>query len=466
MKEQTKTGIIKGLTFIFQLLTGGTFIFSGFVKGVDPWGTLYKFEEYLSAMHIPVMHSLIVAGVFGLCVLEFLTGVALVLRCYRRSAPLVAAAFMIVMLPLTLWIALTDPVSDCGCFGDALVIGNWETFWKNVALAVMTAWLIKYNRVLPAVITPAFQWIGVVITIAFIGAVSLAGYIWQPLMDFRPYPQGGALTGEEDGDDTDGFRFVYEKDGERREFGINDELPSEDDGWQFVERRETAVEAQPDGTEEKTFRIWSRDGENDVTDEVITGTGTEILLLISRMATISPATTWRINAVNEWAERQGGLMIAVVDGNSEQIRDWEEMALPEYEIFTADDTAIKEVARGNPAVLKLKDGKIEWKSTLLSLDVEEMNSKGANFKPSEIITDGHGTLMNLLWIYVICMAVPVTLSILPNLKKLYHVNNRLKRKRKLKHGASKIIHDDKAPREESCAPGKAAQQKTDAPSHD
>ena len=113
------TCLTQWVTWIIRVLVGGVFIFSGFVKAVDPWGTLYKVEEYLNVMGIGLWHSIVVAGVFLLCAFEFTIGIFLILGCYRRSAPWLAFITMCFMLPLTLWIAVFNPVADCGCFGEA-----------------------------------------------------------------------------------------------------------------------------------------------------------------------------------------------------------------------------------------------------------------------------------------------------------------------------------------------------------
>lgn len=410
------------LTWIFRLLLGGTFIFSGFVKAVDPWGSLYKFEEYMSALGMPVLHTLLLTGVFALCAFEFILGVAIFMGCYRRSAPILALAMMCVMLPLTLWIAVSDPVSDCGCFGDFLLISNWSTFWKNIFLTAMAIWLIKFNYICLTIISPAFQWLGVVISLAFILTVSFIGYTFQPLIEFRPYHYGTPLiaSGEETPDND--YVFVYEKDGSKQEFSIDDELPDEESGWTFVERKERNA-GEKDGeryAEEKTFRIWSRDGNDDITEDALTGEGKEVVLLIPRMADVSPATTWKINALHEWAAKQEGEMIAVTDGTSEQITAWEEMALPDYSIYTADDTSIKEVARGNPAVVLLDNGYIVWKSALTSIDADRMDEEGIGYSPTEIITDPANVSKKLTYLYLICMAVPVAISFMPRIRNAYN----------------------------------------------
>ncbi len=123
------------ITWIVRLIVGGTFVVSGFVKAIDPWGLLYKSDEYLAAMSIDIWPNLQLVGVFCLSALEFLIGIFLVFGCFRRSVAIVATLVIAFMLPLTLWLAMDNPVEDCGCFGDAFVISNWSSFWKNVVSA-------------------------------------------------------------------------------------------------------------------------------------------------------------------------------------------------------------------------------------------------------------------------------------------------------------------------------------------
>lgn len=111
--EMTK--YVSPLTWIIRIVVGGVFIFSGFAKGIDPYGTLYKVEDYLSVLSLSVWPNLVLVGVFGLCALEFLAGVFLLTGCFRRSSVIIAGGIMAFMLPLTLWIAVSNPVADCGC---------------------------------------------------------------------------------------------------------------------------------------------------------------------------------------------------------------------------------------------------------------------------------------------------------------------------------------------------------------
>lgn len=420
-KQRMTDAFVRTMTWLMRFGVGATFIFSGFVKAVDPWGTFYKMEEYAAALGVPMLPTLLLCATFALCATEFITGVCLVLGCYRRSSPIVALCFMCVMLPLTLWIAVSDPVKDCGCFGDYLVLSNWATFWKNVILTLMTIWLVRFNRDEITIISPAFQWIQVVFSLAFVGAVSLHGYFTQPLLDFRPYPAGTVLGhwgGSEDESESDDFLFVYEKDGMRKTFGVDDELPDEADGWNFVERLEKSPNSG-ESNDESTFRIWNRDGDTDYTDMVLDNSGRMLLLLIPDLKTVSPATTWRINSLYDWSEAHGVDMVAVVSGSASQIQEWEDLSMPRYDIYTADDTAIKEVARGNPAVVSLNDGVVEWKSTLSALDVDEITSHNDAGSLSELKNDDSRKLLNWFYIYLASLASLIVVSMLPRIKNAY-----------------------------------------------
>ena len=129
-----KVGAVEVLLFIFRILFGVLFIFSGFVKGVDPLGFTYKIEDYLLAAgpFFAQFSTFALPVAIALSSIEFLIGVCILLGVRLKEISILGLFFMLVMTPLTLWVALKNPVTDCGCFGDALVIGNWTTFWKNV----------------------------------------------------------------------------------------------------------------------------------------------------------------------------------------------------------------------------------------------------------------------------------------------------------------------------------------------
>lgn len=452
------------MTWLMRIVVGLTFTFSGFVKGIDPWGTLYKFEDYMGALGLPVYDNLLLVGVFGLCIYEFCVGVFLLTGCFRRSTPIAAALMMAVMLPLTLWIAVKDPVADCGCFGDAFVISNWATFWKNVVLSAAIVWLIRFNSKCRCLIRPFIQWLALLGSIAFLLIVGLIGYVYQPLIDFRPYPVGSELLEDnlggddgvadiptdsdahhaadssseisdadsdsqsdsyssEDDEEYADMRFVYAKDGVEKSFSIDDELPDESDGWVFVRREDNLMD-----TDEKTavnlsdvepFRIWSEDGNSEVTREAISSHGGELLLLMPDLKNVSPATTWQINSLYVWSRDNDIKMIGVVSATPEEIANWKDISLAAYPLYTAEDTQIKMLARGNPAVVYIKNGRILWKSSLRALDTDDFQASGAIRNPEDFGRDDHSILRNITGFYVLYMAVLILLSLLPLLGRFF-----------------------------------------------
>ena len=128
MKDSVKSKIVVAA----RILLGLVFVFSGYVKAVDPLGSTYKIQDYMAAMGLDFFAPIALVIGIGLAAFEFLIGVCLVLGTNLKSTSILAFVMMCFMTPLTLWIAIADPVTDCGCFGDALVISNWQTFWKNI----------------------------------------------------------------------------------------------------------------------------------------------------------------------------------------------------------------------------------------------------------------------------------------------------------------------------------------------
>lgn len=417
------------VTWLMRFLVGGLFIFSGFTKGVDVWGTIFKFNEYFNAWGYEVWDGLILVGVFLLCLIEFITGVFILLGCFRRAAPIVAILIMAFMLPLTLWLAIANPVSDCGCFGDALKLTNWETFYKNIVITAGTIWLLIFNRRAYALITPYLQWIAFVASGVYLLAIAWLGYYYQPLLDFRPYKTGTYLidsdgssedANDADYDEDDLLRFVYEKDGETKEFTINDDLPDEEDGWTFVERyyadseNGAAFIEQPSHVHstEKNLRLFTEDGIEDVTEEVI-GAGRQLILMIPNISEVSASVTWKINSLYDWCSENDIDMIATVGGNPLEIREWKDISLAEYPIYTSDDTSIEEVVRGNPGIVYVEDGIIKWKSSLKSIDIDDFQEKGISSDPMYFARDNVRILRNLTWIYLIIMAALMFFSCFP-----------------------------------------------------
>lgn len=367
---------IEAVTWVLRICCGGLFVFSGFVKGIDPWGTLFKIEEYLYAFGFPLPFALLRLGVFGLCAVEFVVGCFLMMGCFRKSCPFFAALIMMLMLPLSLWVAMENPVADCGCFGDAVVISNWATFWKNVALSLGILWLLRYNKNTICLISPAFQWLAVVASGIFIVLIEMIGFFYQPLLDFRDYPVGSTL-------------FAGDPSEENEDHGLD------------------------------VFDIASGD---DMNEEASEPEGKELVVMIPKVSMVSPATTWKLNSLYEWSQENNVKMIGVVSGSNEEIAEWEDLSMAAYPLYLADDTAIKEVVRGNPGIVYLDNGKIVWKTTLNAIDVDDFLGPEVSGDASTFARDNARFLRNCIISYLIVMAFLVMISLIPRLTRVFTRN--------------------------------------------
>ncbi|MDE6344072.1 MAG: DoxX family protein, partial [Muribaculaceae bacterium] len=329
---------ISSAVWTARIIVGACFIFSGFTKADDPWGTIFKIEQYLSAWNLSEPRSLVVAAAFFIAIVEFLLGVATLLGIYRRNAPYAIAAMMLFFLPLTGYIAISSPVDDCGCFGDAWVISNTATFLKNILLAILTIPLILWNRKSITTFTPGLQWIVTTISATYIFIVAMIGYHIQPLVDFRSFPAGSSLIQEDT--DLSSTVFIYSKDGKEKEFNATD-LPSEESGWIFVDRKDTGSGRTP-------FIIEDENGD-DMTEDLIGIPDTDLLLLIIPEPNRADlASTMQINQLWRMASAVDSVaMIALIgDADNNDISRWKDLSMAEYPIYSTEATTLKDLARG------------------------------------------------------------------------------------------------------------------------
>ena len=225
---------------IARTLLALTFLFSGFVKAVDPVGTVYKIQDYLAAFGgvFTLLLPLATVAAVLLILTEWTLGVMMLCNIRTQWTAWLSLAFYLVMTPLTLYIALTNPISDCGCFGDALVITNWQTFWKNVVL-------LCTKKHIPQTFVAWAELCIVLIGIALAGGLMLYTHYHLPLIDFRPYKIGNNIPElmeipEGAPHDEYAVTLIYEKDGVEQEFTLQD-YPKGDSTWRFVDQRSKLV---------------------------------------------------------------------------------------------------------------------------------------------------------------------------------------------------------------------------------
>ncbi len=440
MNLKTIINAVKGekwcllLTTLMRLTVGGVFIFSGFTKGVDPWGTCYKITDYMNALGLTEWTGTALFVAVALAVIEFVLGVTIAVGAYRRGGPILALILLLVMTPLTLWLAVTGAVPDCGCFGDALHLSNWATFGKNVLLLLGVIYLLAFNKALRGVYGPAVQWIVLALSFAFITAIAYFGYFTQPLIDYRPYPEGTRLVSStvEDSDESEeDFIFIYSKNGEEHEFTI-DSLPDEEDGWEFVTRyharRPHARVIMRNGNATGGIAITDEEG-NDVTLDVLADSRRTVLLLFPDLPQVGVVNSFSLNELNDAALVAQADVIGLTPASTQEIEHWKDISMASYPIYNMDDSELKMIARGNPAVVYLEDGVIKWKRTLSSLDGLE--------QPIELSEMGNAyhaesTLTSLMLAYLTAMIALVIINRSHLMVRYLYYKRNKKKKKQLK----------------------------------
>lgn len=394
-----------------QFLLGAAFVFSGFVKAVDPLGFFYKLQDYLTAFGLiewfpsglPLLLGIVLSAT------EFCVGVFLFLGIRRKIATTLALLLMSVMTPLTLYLALENPVSDCGCFGDAWVLTNWQTFGKNIVLLLAAGTVFKWRARLVRFVTYKLEWMLSMYTILYVFALSSYCLRNLPILDFRPYKIGANIkAGMElpEGAKPSVFetRFVLEKNGERREFTLDD-YP--DSTWTFVESH-TVLKEKGYEPPIHDFSMLSLDSGEEITDSVLSDKGYTFLLVTHRMESADDGNIDLINEIYDYSVERGYGFYALTASSEEEIELWRDKTGAEYPFCQMDDITLKTIIRSNPGLLLLKEGTIlnKWSNGqlpdeyVLSDDLEKL-PLGERKQVSDVHTMGYV----LLWFFVPLMLV-------------------------------------------------------------
>ena len=349
--------------YVARTVVGLTFILSGFVKAIDPLGTQYKIQDYLAAippsLSLPDMLTLLMS--ISLSMAEFTLGAFMLTAISRRVTARLTLLFMVVMTAVTVWIYIADPVKDCGCFGDALTLTNLETLLKNIvllALAALVAWrpthigrlMSRSNQMLLGqmlMVTPV--------------ALSFWCLYDLPLIDFRPYHIGADIkAGMEipEGAEQPVFdtTFIMEKDGERREFTL-DNYP--DSTWTFVDSKTVTVK-EGYVPPIHDFSITAADGE-DITDMVLGREGYTFLLISPDLDKADDQNFGDIDQIYEFCQDNCIPFYCLTASTEKSQQHWQNITGAEYPFCMTDATTLKTMIRSNPGLMLLEKGVVRGK---------------------------------------------------------------------------------------------------------
>lgn len=361
MENDRQHRMIGILTTVSRFVLAVVFIFSGFVKAIDPLGTQYKIQDYIDAFGwvgvFPDFVPFLASALLGM--LEFCLGVYLFFGIRRIIAPRAVVVVMAIMTPLTFWLALDNPVSDCGCFGDAVVLSNWETFWKNVILLAMSVVVLKWRKRIFPLVTTRFDWLIALYGFIYIFCMTIYCYRELPVFDFRPYHVGADIRqGMEipEGKEPTVYetRFILQKDGVEKEYTL-DNYP--DSTWTFVDSR-TVVKKQGYEPPIHDFSMMNYEDGEDITERVLSDENYTFLLVAHQLGLADDSKIDLINELYDYSLDNGYAFYCLTSSSDEDIMKWQENTGAEYPFCLMDNITLKTMIRSNPGLILLKEGKV------------------------------------------------------------------------------------------------------------
>ena len=350
---------MKILILVSRVIVGMVFMFSGVVKAIDPLGSAYKFSDYFQAFNLTFLKPISLFLAVILFTAEFISGFS-VFTGYRQKAGIWGVGLlMLIFTPLTLILALTNPVSDCGCFGDAVHLTNWQTFGKNIILAIMVLILFSGENNAKHILTPNKEWL-VILTVSILFVIfSLLNIRYLQLFDFLPYKSGTSISEGmkiPEGKPADQYQttFIYEKNGLQKEFTLEN-YPADDSAWKFVDQKSVLIKKgyQPPIHD---FSITAKDGTS-LTDMILSYPGYTLLLISTKLEQADKKHLEKGFELGMHCLDKGIDFVVLTSSGSDEINKYSQ----NLTICTADEAALKTIVRSNPGYLLLRNGVIAGK---------------------------------------------------------------------------------------------------------
>lgn len=354
---------MKLLMNICRILVGLVFIFSGFVKGVDPLGSNYKFIDYFNAFNMNWMGFSALFFSFILSLAEFMIGMSLFLNIKTKWSAWGALLFMGVFTPLTLILAIKNPVTDCGCFGDAWVLTNWETFGKNVVLLAMTLVIFFNRQRFKSIFNLLEQSVILVGTVIFMLSIEFYGYRHLPILDFRPYaigkniPEGMTIP---EGAPHDEYKITLKyknkNTGEIKEFDETNYPWQDTLNWEYSSSDQKLIK--------EGFKAPIHDftvehpNMGDITEEILQDDNYTFLAIAHNLGKTNAAYQDKLNKLAAYAQEKGYRFYGLTASNPDDIKKYMEKHQVPYDFCSTDEIQLKTIIRSNPGLILLKKGTI------------------------------------------------------------------------------------------------------------
>lgn len=348
---------------VCRLLVGGLFIFSSFTKGVDPLGTKYKMLDYFASYHIEWLNEAAMVLAVLMILAEFLIGICLLTNVCPKIATIGGTLFMALFTAVTLFDALYDMVPDCGCFGTAVKMTNWQTFNKNLVIDAVLLPLILNIRSVKCRLQPRAQFtIGLLYAILFAG-FEIYNYLHLPVVDFMDWKVGKQMNETNQQEQQIFLTFKNKKTGETQEY-LSPNYPWSDSvwlsQWEFMDQRVVG--------ENNYLGFSALDEDGDDVTEMILNTPKLMMFTSHDMSKITEKEWKRIKIITEKGRHKGFEVIWITAATPEEIESYRKDHPFLEEVYYGDELEIKTIVRFNPGLIWLDNGLVVDKWSAIDFD--------------------------------------------------------------------------------------------------
>ncbi len=357
---------MKIIKLISRIVLGFVFTFSGFVKAIDPIGSEIKFTDYFIAFDLFAFSSVALSLAIIISSLEFIVGISLLFNVKPKLSSIGALLFMIIFTPLTFYISIANPVSDCGCFGDVLIISNWQTFGKNVILLILSIYLFIYTKNKESNFNIKTEYAFIIVSILLIIGFQIYNIRHLPIIDFRPYSEGTYIPDkmiipEGAKQDSSITYLYYEKNGKTKKF-LMDEIPWQDTTWEW---KKTETEVIEKGYEPPihdfnmykfSFNTKKLTKQNNIINTVLKEKSYSFLIIAPDLSNSNKDDFKLLKELINSKKKYMYKVYFLTASISQDIKMFNETTNLGIDFYITDILTLKTMIRANPGLILLKEG--------------------------------------------------------------------------------------------------------------
>ncbi len=347
---------MKWIANFSRIFAGLVFIFSGFVKGVDPLGFAYKLEDYFVAFNWEFFIPLALFFSILLCTIEFSVGAMVLFNLRIKLVSWILLFMMLFFTFLTLNDAIYSPVPDCGCFGDFIKLTNWQTFYKNLVLLPLAIVVFAYRHKFKPFTSKGKQWIIAGIFMGMFAGFSFYCYSHLPVLDFTEWKTGNKLY--PDNPKPVKYFLIYKnkKSGETKEY-LSPNYPYNDSIWMSEWEFDSQRVEDPNEYYGKSLIISDTTG-NTVTESIIRNPEYQLIINSYDLDKADRKAFVKLNEFVAKANADNIPTAVLVSSQPSDIARFINENKLQLDFYTADDIVLKTIVRSNPGLLLMKDGVI------------------------------------------------------------------------------------------------------------